>query len=103
MFGIGVPELLMILVIGLIVFGPGKLPEIGRSLGKTVNEFRKITSSINLDPPPAKPAERPAAKAVTPEEARQSVVAAAGIGEKQEKPEEKAETAEVKANENKEA
>ncbi|MCI7477827.1 MAG: twin-arginine translocase TatA/TatE family subunit, partial [Selenomonadales bacterium] len=34
MFGIGVPELMIILVIGLVVFGPGKLPEIGRALGK---------------------------------------------------------------------
>ena len=34
MFGIGIPELLLILVIGLIVFGPGKLPEIGKALGK---------------------------------------------------------------------
>ena len=33
MFGIGIPELLLILVIGLIVFGPGKLPEIGKALG----------------------------------------------------------------------
>lgn len=54
MFGIGVPELLMILVIGLIVFGPGKLPEIGRALGKTINEFKKVTSSITLDPAPPK-------------------------------------------------
>lgn len=55
MFGIGVPELLLILVIGLVVFGPGKLPEIGRSLGKTINEFKKVTSSITLDQPAAKP------------------------------------------------
>ena len=36
MFGIGVPELILILVVGLIVFGPGKLPEMGRTLGKGI-------------------------------------------------------------------
>ena len=58
MFGIGVPELILILVVGLIVFGPGKLPEMGRTLGKGIREFRKasnaLTQAINTpDPPPA--------------------------------------------------
>ena len=44
MFGIGVPELILILVVGLIVFGPGKLPEVGRSLGKGLREFRKAST-----------------------------------------------------------
>ena len=44
MFGIGVPELILILVVGLIVFGPGKLPEVARSLGKGVREFKRATS-----------------------------------------------------------
>lgn len=44
MFGIGVPELLLILVIGLIVFGPGKLPQIGNALGKSLREFK---SAVN--------------------------------------------------------
>ena len=61
MFGIGVPELILILVVGLIVFGPGKLPEMGRSLGKGIREFRKasnaLTAAINApEPPPAPPA-----------------------------------------------
>lgn len=61
MFGIGVPELILILVVGLIVFGPGKLPEMGRSLGKGIREFRKasnaLTAAINTpEPPPAQPA-----------------------------------------------
>lgn len=51
MFGIGVPELVLILIIGLIVFGPGKLPEIGRGLGKTLREFRRVSSGIMDDTP----------------------------------------------------
>lgn len=41
MFGLGVPELLVILVIALLVFGPGKLPEIGGALGKGIRDFKK--------------------------------------------------------------
>lgn len=44
MFGLGVPELLIILVIGLVVFGPGKLPDVGKAVGKSLNEFKKATS-----------------------------------------------------------
>ena len=65
MFGIGVPELILILVVGLIVFGPGKLPEMGRTLGKGIREFRKasnaLTQAINTpDPPPVPRAEQSA-------------------------------------------
>lgn len=38
---IGVPELIIILVVALIIFGPGKLPEAGKALGRTIREFRK--------------------------------------------------------------
>lgn len=41
MFGLGMPELIVILIILLLVFGAAKLPEIGRSLGKTIAEFKK--------------------------------------------------------------
>ncbi|MFA5389001.1 MAG: twin-arginine translocase TatA/TatE family subunit [Candidatus Omnitrophota bacterium] len=41
MFGIGMPELILILVICLLVFGAAKLPEIGKSLGKAISEFKK--------------------------------------------------------------
>lgn len=43
MFDIGVPELLLILVIGLVFFGPGKLPELGRAIGKSLKEFKNAT------------------------------------------------------------
>ncbi len=46
MFGIGVPELVLILIIGLVVFGPGKLPEIGKAVGRSLNEFKKATTDI---------------------------------------------------------
>jgi sec-independent protein translocase protein TatA len=45
MFNFSMPELGMILVIALIVFGPGKLPEVGKALGKGLGELRKGMSS----------------------------------------------------------
>jgi sec-independent protein translocase protein TatA len=41
MFGIGVPELIIILVVALVIFGPGKLPEIGGALGRGIRDFRR--------------------------------------------------------------
>lgn len=47
MFGsIGTPELLVIFVIALVVFGPRRLPELGRSLGRTINEFKRAGSEL---------------------------------------------------------
>jgi sec-independent protein translocase protein TatA len=47
MFGIGMSELLIILVIVLIVFGAGKLPEIGSALGRGIKNFKKSSSEPN--------------------------------------------------------
>ena len=43
---IGAPELIIILVIALLILGPGKLPDVGASLGKSIREFRKASSDV---------------------------------------------------------
>ncbi len=47
MFGIGMPELIIILVIILIIFGAGKLPEIGAGVGKAIRNFKGASSENN--------------------------------------------------------
>jgi len=43
---IGIPEMLIILVVALIFFGPRKLPELGRSLGRSINEFKRASNEL---------------------------------------------------------
>lgn len=80
---IGAPELIIILVIALLILGPGKLPEVGSSLGKSIREFRKASSDIqesvkvdvDTSPIPAAPA-APAAAPAAPAAAVAAAVAA---------------------------
>ena len=64
MFGFGIGEMLVVLVIVLIIFGAGKLPELGEGLGKGIRNFRKATNepdSIDVTPPRPDSAPAPAA------------------------------------------
>ena len=49
MFGIGMPELIIILVIILIIFGAGKLPEIGAGMGKAIRNFKGVSNETEDD------------------------------------------------------
>jgi TatA/E family protein of Tat protein translocase len=74
MFGIGMPELLLILALALIVLGPKKLPELARALGKGMAEFRRATDELKdefrqleneppeLSPQPAQKGDAPLTK-----------------------------------------
>jgi sec-independent protein translocase protein TatA len=63
MFGIGMPELVVILVIVLIIFGAGKLPQIGEGIGKGIRNFRKATKDQEeIDVTPKKNEEIPEKK-----------------------------------------
>jgi TatA/E family protein of Tat protein translocase len=77
-------ELVIILVIALLILGPGKLPDVGSALGKSIREFRKASSdvqeavTVNVDTSPLPPAPAPAAAAVAvPAVAAATPVAAA--------------------------
>jgi len=53
MFNFSAPELILVLVIALVVFGPGKLPEVGKALGRGIQEFKHATT---LEKPKEEPA-----------------------------------------------
>jgi len=69
---IGAPELIIILVIALLILGPGKLPEVGASIGKSIREFRKASSdlsdsvNVSVDTSPLPPTPPAAAAPVAP-------------------------------------
>ena len=71
---IGPGELILILVIALVIIGPGRLPDVGSALGKSIREFRKASSDLSeatrIDtsplPPPAAPAPAPQPPSVAP-------------------------------------
>lgn len=72
MFGIGMSELLLLFVLALLIFGPKKLPEIGKQLGRALGELRRASEDLKegwaaevaaVDEPPAPPAAEAAAPA----------------------------------------
>ena len=54
MFGLGTTELIFILVIVLIIFGVGKLPDIGSGMGKAIKNFKKATTDAEIDVTPGR-------------------------------------------------
>lgn len=83
MFGIGMTELLVILVIALVVFGPTRLPELARSLGRAMAEFRRASTDLRrtfdeaVQEPPQPPARPSEPRILAPGEHRDE---AAGAG-----------------------
>jgi sec-independent protein translocase protein TatA len=69
-FNIGAPELIVILVIALLIIGPGKLPDVGSALGKSIREFRKASSDVQdvtkIDTSPIPPTATPPTQAQPP-------------------------------------
>ena len=61
---IGAPELIVILIIALVIIGPGRLPDVGSALGKSIREFRKASSDMaeatRIDTSPLPPSAAPA-------------------------------------------
>lgn len=49
MFNLGFGELFLILIVALVIFGPGKLPDVGQAMGKAIKEFKKASRDIQKD------------------------------------------------------
>ena len=84
MFGIGMTELVVIMVVALIVFGPTRLPELARSLGRAMGEFRRASTDIRQtfheavqEPKPAPAPAAPPAPVIAPPEPQALADAAA--------------------------
>ena len=80
---VGVPELIIIFTIALIIFGPRKLPELGKSLGRSINEFKRASNElkstleeeVRLDEQRTRTASAAPAQPVTPAAAAEEPVA----------------------------
>ena len=75
MFGIGAGEFIVILIVGLIVFGPSKLPEVGRAIGKGLREFRKAQAALSATLNEPLEPEKKSAPTQKPAEEKKSVTA----------------------------
>jgi TatA/E family protein of Tat protein translocase len=73
-FGLGPMEILLILIIGLLIFGPEKLPKIGRDLGRAFRAFRKASSDLTNEVTKELEAEKPENKDKSEEEAQKTDV-----------------------------
>jgi len=80
MFGIGMPELIVIFIVALLVFGPKKLPDLGKALGRGLAEFKRASEelkeglsrdlSLDEDDKPSPPAPAPADSTAAPPPAK---------------------------------
>ena len=86
MFGISAGEFIIILIVGLIVFGPSKLPEVGRAIGKGLREFRKAQAALSQTLNEVDISEKKSSPAEKPAEVKKSVTADDVINLAKEKP-----------------